>query len=328
MRLGRAGNIEGPMARHTASLGLHLKSRIQPVKRQRLLAALPLCVLLAALPLPTVCAQGVTKGRSSALGAVAVPGATTQLEAPDMLLGAPASETPLAVTLAQGSPAPENSYGRIRGLDPQMTLSAGHVIAPGAWAVPLAALPGLRVVIPARASGKSMLSIALVAIDGGVVAEAKTALIVAPAALPPSEPARPAPKADMPGVAALPPAKAVEPTAPVPPAPAAPNRATPQPTPLSPAARERSEGFLARGRKLLEDGNIASARLFFRRAADEGLADGAIALGGTFDPAELAQLRAIGIRPDIAEARRWYEKARELGAEALANRRLERLGSR
>jgi TPR repeat protein len=68
--------------------------------------------------------------------------------------------------------------------------------------------------------------------------------------------------------------------------------------------------------------------LFFRRAADAGLAEGALAMGDTFDPLELSRLKAIGIHPDAAEARRWYEKARELGAGSTADRRLERLGAR
>lgn len=260
-----------------------------------------------------------------------------------MVIGAPASETTLGITLGRSAATPANSFVRIRGLSPQMTLTEGHMIAPGAWAVPLSALADLRVQIPASASGRVDVSIALVAIDGGVVAEAKTTLVVAPAALPASAPARPAEakpplarggQSEVPSapaaaprlpaaVAALPPTKVPEAAPPT----AIPRLDAPQPPPIPPEARERSESFVARGRKLLEEGNVASARLFFRRAADEGLADGALALGATFDPAELERLRVIGIRPDPAEARRWYEKARELGAGAAADRRLERLGS-
>lgn len=261
-----------------------------------------------------------------------------------MVLGAPASETALGITLGRGVVVPPNSFVRIRGLSPQMALTEGHVIAPGAWAVPLSALSDLRLKIPAAASGRLDVSVAVVAIDGGVVAEAKTTLVVAPAALAPSVATRPSDEARFPprgaqsealaaptvtprspaSVAALPPPKTPE----APPPAAAQRNETPLPPPLPPAARERSEGFVARGRILLEEGNVASARLFFRRAADEGLADGALALGGTFDPAELERLHAIGIRPDPAEARRWYERARELGAGAAAERRLDKLGSR
>ena len=262
-----------------------------------------------------------------------------------MVIGAPASETTLGIALGRAVPPPANSYVRIRGLSPRMSLSEGHMIAPGAWAVPIVALPDLRVVVPADVSGRSDVSVALVTVDGGVVAEAKTSLVVAPAALPQSKPASPAdsvpsaqqspapgaeahapktrPRPASPQVAALPPARASEAVAPL-----QPSRDAPQAPPMSPEARERSLGFMARGRKLLGEGNIASARLFFRRATDEGLADAALALGATFDPAELDRLHVVGIKPDPTEARRWYEKARELGAGPAADRRLERLGSR
>ncbi len=79
------------------------------------------------------------------------------------------------------------------------------------------------------------------------------------------------------------------------------------------------------GPRHLDQGNIGAARLFFQRAAEAGLALGAIRLASTFDPAELARLNAQGVRPDREEARRWYERARELGAPE-AEERLARLG--
>ncbi|MGE0766219.1 MAG: hypothetical protein AB7L90_07115 [Hyphomicrobiaceae bacterium] len=284
------------------------------------------------------------EGRASALGAATIIGTVPRLEVPSVIIGSPASETSLGIAIGRDGELPANTYVRIRGVNPMMALTSGHVIAPGAWAVPIAALPDLRVVIPAGASGKTEVHVALVAIDGGVVAEARTTLVVAAAAFdalkstkppraapapsaaaPPTAsptPAPPPPPAPAPSVAALPPTP--------PPAAAPPPAASQGPTapPLSAAARERAEGFLARGRALLAQGNIASARLFFRRAAESGLADGALAMGDTFDPLELSRLNAIGIHPDAAEARHWYEKARELGAGSTADRRLERLGGR
>jgi TPR repeat protein len=79
---------------------------------------------------------------------------------------------------------------------------------------------------------------------------------------------------------------------------------------------------------LLEGGDIASARLFFRRAADAGLAEAAMALGGTFDPNEFGRIKAVGLKADPAEARIWYERARVLGASDAAAQRLQRLGGR
>lgn len=77
---------------------------------------------------------------------------------------------------------------------------------------------------------------------------------------------------------------------------------------------------MTRGNQLLKEGNIAAARLFFERAVDEGLAEGALALGGTYDSRELQRLGAQGLRPDRDQARRWYEKARDLGSVEAADR--------
>jgi TPR repeat protein len=73
-------------------------------------------------------------------------------------------------------------------------------------------------------------------------------------------------------------------------------------------------GFITRGQELLGDGNISSARLLFKRAADVGLAYGALFLGQTYDPNELALYKVRGIGGDPAAAKQWYERAYALGA--------------
>jgi TPR repeat protein len=82
---------------------------------------------------------------------------------------------------------------------------------------------------------------------------------------------------------------------------------------------------MAQGERYLGQGNIALAREFFHRAADTGLAQAAVRLAATYDPAELGRLQAQGVVPDRAEARKWYERAREPGAPE-AEERLARLG--
>jgi TPR repeat protein len=84
--------------------------------------------------------------------------------------------------------------------------------------------------------------------------------------------------------------------------------------------------MVARGQRDLADGSIASARQFFLRAATSGLARGALMLASTYDPSELVQLGALGVQPDVALARKWYEHARDLGAPE-AEERLARLGA-
>jgi hypothetical protein len=82
--------------------------------------------------------------------------------------------------------------------------------------------------------------------------------------------------------------------------------------------------FLARGRMSLANGDVAAARLVFRRAADGGDAQAALALGGTFDPLVLKSLGAIGVAADPDQARNWYQKAAELGSRD-APQRLDQL---
>jgi hypothetical protein len=72
--------------------------------------------------------------------------------------------------------------------------------------------------------------------------------------------------------------------------------------------------LVKRGKDFLTNGDLASARLLLRRAAEAGNAEGALALGATFDPVVIRRLGAIGAAPDIARAREWYEKAATLGS--------------
>ena len=72
--------------------------------------------------------------------------------------------------------------------------------------------------------------------------------------------------------------------------------------------------MIKRGKSLLMSGDIASARLLLRRAADAGNAEAALALGATFDPLVIRRLGAIGMTPDIAQARQWYQRAADLGS--------------
>ena len=97
-----------------------------------------------------------------------------------------------------------------------------------------------------------------------------------------------------------------------------PDRAGAAPLPQSSSERERVLGLHAKGVEQLERGNVFAARKFLQSA---------VALAGTYDPDELAKMKVVGLQPNIEEARRWYEKARELGAFEAAER-LRRLGAR
>jgi hypothetical protein len=90
--------------------------------------------------------------------------------------------------------------------------------------------------------------------------------------------------------------------------------------------RDKAMQLKARGDSLLAQGNIGAARLFYVKAFDSGSAEAALAVGATYDSAELARLGVQGMGGDPAQARGWYEKALQLGA-MEAKERLSRLGS-
>jgi len=72
--------------------------------------------------------------------------------------------------------------------------------------------------------------------------------------------------------------------------------------------------LLARGDVAFSEGDIASARLFYQRAAEAGDSQAALRLGGTYDPEFLVRTHLNGVRGDAAAAAHWYGRARELGA--------------
>jgi hypothetical protein len=82
--------------------------------------------------------------------------------------------------------------------------------------------------------------------------------------------------------------------------------------------------LLKRGKDLIATGDLVAARLVLRKAAEANNAEAALALGATYDPLVLRQLKVYGLTPDATMARSWYEKAVELGSSA-APRRLEML---
>jgi hypothetical protein len=102
----------------------------------------------------------------------------------------------------------------------------------------------------------------------------------------------------------------------------------PATAPTKPAPNSQEIALLVeRGRALFEAGDVAAARLFFRRAANAGDAAAAVAMGATYDPDVLAKRFIRGIEADAQEARAWYEKARLLGSPE-GPRRIEMLAQR
>jgi len=102
---------------------------------------------------------------------------------------------------------------------------------------------------------------------------------------------------------------------------AAPPVATP------PAKRIDPEEFatmMKRAKDLLAIGDIPPARLLLERAAETSEPTAALMLAQTYDPEVLGTSDVRNIVPDPAKARRWYERAAQLGS-TDAQRRLAQM---
>ena len=100
--------------------------------------------------------------------------------------------------------------------------------------------------------------------------------------------------------------------------PTSPQNVSPSVARRPPVAAEDASVVAAKmkiGVELMTYGEVAAARVMFQRAAEAGDGAGAFALAETYDPLVLGGLRLReGIMPDLAQARTWYERARDLGS--------------
>jgi TPR repeat protein len=170
-------------------------------------------------------------------------------------------------------------------------------------------LQALKANIPMGISSRSELVVSVVSADGVVLAEARTVLIIGQTAagrLPAQTAAAPPPQNLVPPQAASRSERALS---------------------RGPSTEERAlaERLVAQGERYFTVGDVVSARLLFRRAAAWDFAPAALRLAATYDPSELRRLQVEGVAADRNEARKWYERARELGAPE-AEERLARLG--
>ncbi|MDX2203833.1 MAG: hypothetical protein NW223_13860 [Hyphomicrobiaceae bacterium] len=205
-----------------------------------------------------------------------------------------AEQVALGISVASGARLPPNAFVRIRGLPEAASLSEGYAVAMGSWAISHRALEALKANVPPGMTGQATLTVQLVSMEGVILAETTTLLVL--------EPRPPPPKAPEPVRSAAPPN----------PAPRAPE--VPERPRLSTDERQRAEKLVVQGERYLDSGNVAIARQFFQRAADIGLAHAALRLAATYDPNELTRIGAHGVVPSPAEARKWYERAKQLGA--------------
>ena len=210
----------------------------------------------------------------------------------------------------------------VGGLAPGTKLSTGRQWGATGWIVPASEVANTYLRPPLGFAGTMEYTVALQLPDKSEIDRQSMRLDwAAPAAQ------TPAPQTPAPAQAQLPQTPA--PTqAQVPPA--------QQPTPPAPQQAATVEqrqidqneiNFLVkRAEELLTTGDISSARLLLRRAAEAQDARAALALAASYDPIELKRLGVYGSTPDVVAARDWYEKAKQFGSRE-APRRLELLAS-
>jgi hypothetical protein len=141
---------------------------------------------------------------------------------------------------------------------------------------------------------------------------------------PPAAPPLPAPKPATPRPTPSKPAGMPQPaasSATVAPASPEPTSSAASPPPSRSAANQRLSqaeiaALVSRGDSFLNARDIASARLFYERAANAGDGAAALRLAATYDPGFLDRAGIRGTHGDAAQAEVWYRRARDLGEAA------------
>jgi hypothetical protein len=239
------------------------------------------------------------------------------------IMVAPGIVTPVSIKIGRVETLPQQAMLMIRGLPPRVTLSEGRSFSPGVWAVPVGNVGKLEMAPAHGTTGRSDLTMELVTLDGKMVASTTATLYILPASAAQDTP--PPAGADNRGnnIALTAGPLAIKPGNPAPstqtPASLGANAAR-----LSPQEVETAIALMGKADQNMQAGQIAAARLFYKSAADSGYAPAALALGATYDSRQLAQRKVVGLQADPAQARKWYEKAEELGS-AEATRRLHDL---
>jgi hypothetical protein len=250
---------------------------------------------------------------------------------------------PLELGVSVETPDPGATV-TIKGMPPGARLTAGVPLSFTEWRVPAEQVASAMVIPPTDFAGELNLSAELRSPDGAAqvasfmqlvwkAAPAATAIATssvmgtsaapnppAPQPLPPQQLAQPQPPQAQ--VQPQPPQTIASlPTANVPAAP---------PAPRADAIRDLSSNEIAslirRAQEQMAMGDVKAARALLLRAAEAHDARAALSLAKTFDPILLRQLSTSDPEPDLAQARNWYQRAREWGAPE-AQRQLDALAS-
>ena len=238
---------------------------------------------------------------------------------------------PVPLGIHVGAPPPD-AFVSISGLTAGSSLTSGRRVGGSEWRVPATEISGVSVIPPEGFTGQMLVTAELRDATGAALTGSSTRLTWQAAPNTAPSLATVAPRAVTPPVAAVAPPV----VAPPPPAAAAPPvtvaTAAPSTIAVAPPQAETVRSLdprevaalIRRGQDLLASGDVQSARLLLMRGAEARDARAALLVGTTYDPALLRQIGADGPLADIAQARIWYQRAKEWG-EPDAQRKLEAL---
>lgn len=212
------------------------------------------------------------------------------------------ANAPLPLGMRVGAP-PSGAIVAINGLPADARLTSGKRVA-NEWRVSASEISAVSVIPPDGFVGQMVAMAELRDSNGAVLVVGSSRLSWKPAATVAPQPST--------AVTAVSPARAV----------------VASPPPQTDAVRnldpKEMSGLVKRGQDLLASGDVSAARLLLLRAAEGGDAHAALLVARTYDPAVLKQLGASGPLADLAQARNWYQRAKEWG-DPEAQRQLDTL---
>ena len=234
-------------------------------------------------------------------------------------------DEPLQLGVSVDAAAPGMSV-MIKSMPAGARLTAGRRVGADEWRVPAQDISHTAIIPPTDFVGEMNLSAELYTADGATLVTTFVRLTWA------SVQSDSAAAVVATRTMAAPPA-AVAPAPPQPQAMAPPS----QPTAAADTPQARAEpvqelspnevaALVRRAQELLASGDLPAARMLLRRAADAQNARAALLLAKTFDPITLRHLSTADPGPDLAQARNWYQRAKEWGAPE-AQRQLDALAS-
>jgi hypothetical protein len=210
---------------------------------------------------------------------------------------------------------------KVTGLPDAAYLTAGIETSKGSWLLKPSDIAGVKLVVPQSNTSEFGLEVAVIEEKtGSLAAPVKAMSVMIDNAGTQSAAVAPVPVLAQAGEGKVDVA-AADPAAQITPANAPPDTVVIKPGVPSaiPSVMNQAIDFVAKGDRLMNSGDIASARQFYLKASEMGSAEGSYGVGRSYDPQVFAALNVKGLQPDAAKAAEWYKKAAAGGVAAAQN---------